>query len=516
MISLGIELGSTRIKAQLIDENSEPVASGSFDWENKLEDGYWTYHLDDVWIGLKAACKQLIDQCPSEAARLGALGISAMMHGYLAFDKSGRLLTPFRTWRNTTTDQAARILTEQFNFNIPIRWSISHLYQSILNEESHVKDIAFITTLSGYVHWKLTGEKVIGIGDASGMFPIDSGINDYNKKFIEVFDTLIKDKGYEWKLSDILPKIVKSGSQAGTLRMIGARMLDSTGVLRPGIPFCPPEGDAGTGMVATNSIAPRTGNISAGTSIFAMVVPGKEISAVYPEIDIVATPSGNTVALVHCNNCSGDLDAWVRLFGEAIGLAGIHPDKSEMYTSLYSLALEGEPDCGGLLSYNYLSGEHITGLEQGRPLFTRLPDSRFTLANFIRSLLFSSVASLKLGMDILTEKENVRLDILMGHGGIFKTKGVMQRFLAAALETPVSVMTSAGEGGAWGIALLAAYIRLKEDMTLEQFLEQKVFIGSTGQRIDPNPEDVAGFKTYIKRYIAGLAIERAAADNLEA
>ena len=514
MISLGIELGSTRIKAQLIGAGSKPVASGNFDWENRLEDGYWTYRLDDVWIGLKAACKQLADQCPAELAQLSALGISAMMHGYLAFDKSGRLLTPFRTWRNTNAEQAAAILTKQFNFNIPLRWSISHLYQAILNSESHVKDIAFITTLSGYVHWKLTGEKVIGIGDASGMFPVDSETNGFNRQFINIFDELVKDKGYEWKLSDILPEVKTAGEQAGLLTEEGAALLGAPGYIKAGVPLCPPEGDAGTGMVCTNSISEFTGNVSAGTSIFAMVVLDKELSKLHTEIDMVTTPAGKPVAMVHCNNCTTDIDAWVKVMGEAANLFGAAPGKSELYAGLYNLALEGDPDCGGLITYNYYSGEPITGFEEGRPLLIRTPESRFTLANLIRANLYSAIASLKLGMDILTE-EHVKLEQLLGHGGLFKTKGVAQRLMAAALDVPVAVMESAAEGGAWGIAILASYLAEKEPgESLAAYLNNRVFAQSKAQRIEPDKRDAEGFALFMDRYVKGLAVERAAVEHV--
>ena len=510
--SLGIELGSTRIKAQLIDADSIPIASGSFDWENRLEDGYWTYHLEDVWLGLREACKQLVDSCPSETADLSAIGISAMMHGYLAFDKSGNLLAPFRTWRNTTTEQAAKVLTEKFNFNIPLRWSIAHLYQAILNDESHVKDIAFITTLAGYVHWKLTGEKVLGVGDASGMLPIDSKSNNYNQRFIEIFDELIKEKGYAWTLSDILPVVKNAGEPAGSLTEDGVKLLDESGCLKAGMPLCPPEGDAGTGMVSTNSITELTGNVSAGTSVFAMAVLDKELSRLHREIDMVTTPDGKPVAMVHCNNCTTDIDAWVKLFGEAAGIFGVNLDKSDLYTALYNKALEGEPDCGGLLTYNYFSGEHITGFDEGRPLFVRTPESRFTLANLMRAHLYSSMASLKIGMNILTD-EGVKLEQLLGHGGLFKTKGVAQRFMASALDVPVAVMESAAEGGAWGIAILASYMINKgSDETLSSFLNDKVFAKNKAQRVEPDKCDAEGFTQFMERYVKGLPIERAAVE----
>jgi sugar (pentulose or hexulose) kinase len=436
-----------------------------------------------------------------------------MMHGHLVFDKAGNQLVPFRTWRNTITEQAAAALTEQFAFNIPQRWNIAHLYQAMLNKEPHVKDIAFLTTLAGYVHWKLTGRKALGVGDASGMFPIDSTINDYNRRMLQQFDGISAGSG--WKLEDILPKVLNAGEDAGALTEEGAKLLDPAGHLKAGIPLCPPEGDAGTGMVATNSVAERTGNISAGTSVFAMIVLEKALSKVYTEIDMITTPSGKPVAMVHCNNCTSDLDAWVKLFGELTELLGAKAEKPALYDALYYKALEGDADCGGLVPYNYYAGEPITGLDQGRPLFVRSPDSRFTLANFMRALLFSTMGTLKIGMDILTEKEKVRLDQLLGHGGLFKTKGAGQKLMAAALNVPVSVMESAGEGGAWGIALLAAYRKHKnEGETLEAFLTQRVFANNAGERADPDPKDVQGFAVFMSRYTAGLAVERAAVEHL--
>jgi sugar (pentulose or hexulose) kinase len=517
---LGIELGSTRIKAVLIDENYAPIATGSFDWENRLEDGFWTYHLDEVWTGLRSSFEKLAGEVQSRYGtplnRAGAVGISAMMHGYLVFDKNDRQLVPFRTWRNTTTEKAAAELTKKFQFNIPQRWNIAHLYQAILNNESHVKDIAYITTLAGYVHWKLTGKKALGLDDASGMFPIDSAKSDFNAGMIGRFDGLISPLGFGWKLRDILPKVLSAGENAGTLTPEGAKLLDPKGRLQAGIPLCPPEGDAGTGMVATNSVAERTGNISAGTSIFAMIVLEKELSKLYTEIDMVTTPSGKPVAMVHCNNCTSDLDAWVRLFRELGDLMGAKIDKAALYDALYYKALEGDSDCGDLVSYNYYGGEPITGIEEGRPLFARMPDSHFTLANFMRAALFSTMGTLKLGMDILTEKEQVRLESLLGHGGLFKTKGVGQRFMAAALNTPVTVMDSAGEGGAWGIALLAAFmLRRKEGERLENFLERQVFAGQKGSKLEPDAKDIESFKKFMERYTAGLNIERAAVDNLK-
>lgn len=518
--TLGIELGSTRIKAVLIDEEAAPIASGSFEWENRLEDGVWTYHLDDVWTGLQASFKELSDEVSKQygvaLSKVEAIGISAMMHGYLVFDKENKQLVPFRTWRNTFTEEAADKLTDLFQFNIPQRWNIAHLYQAILNKESHVKDIALLTTLAGYVHWQLTGEKILGVGEASGMFPIDSNINSYNPVMVKKFDTLIAAEDFGWKLEEILPKVQNAGTQAGSLTSEGAKLLDPSGQLQAGIPMCPPEGDASTGMVATNSVAERTGNVSAGTSVFAMGVLEKELSKVYKEIDMITTPSGRPVAMVHCNNFTSDLDAWVKMFGEITDAFNANVDKSDLYGVLYNRALEGDKDCGGLLAYNYLSGEHMTGFEEGRPLFARRPDSRFNLANFMRTLLFSAMATIKIGMDILTEKEHVRLEQLLGHGGLFKTKGVGQRLMAAAMNIPVVVMESAGEGGAWGIALLAAYMARKADNeSLENYLDQKVFSKNAGTRVEPDAEDVKGFNVFIERFKAGFPIERAAVESLK-
>jgi sugar (pentulose or hexulose) kinase len=516
---LGIELGSTRIKAVLIDEHFDPLASGSHDWENRLLDGVWTYSLDDVWAGLQSCFRALVQDAAARykefpgGPHIAAIGVSAMMHGYLVFDKEGRQLVPFRTWRNTITEKAAAELTGKFGFNIPQRWSIAHLYQAILNGEPHVKDISFLTTLAGYVHWKLTGRKVLGIGDASGVFPIDAAANSYNSRMIGQFDGLAGGQG--WKLEDILPAVLNAGDSAGVLTEEGARLLDPSGFLKAGIPLCPPEGDAGTGMAATNSVAVRTGNISAGTSVFAMAVLEKELSRVYTEIDMVTTPAGKPVAMVHCNSCTSDLDAWVSLFREAAELFTPDVKKKELYDLLYYRALEGDADGGGLLSYNYYSGEPVTGLEQGRPLFTRAPGSRLTLANFMRALLYSTMAALKTGMDILLKQERVCLDRILGHGGLFKTEGVAQRFMAAALGVPVGVMASAGEGGAWGIALLAASMIEGGGMTLEDFFAQKVFALSPGTWISPGAEDARGFEAFMARYTEGLAIEKAAVKHLK-
>ncbi len=518
--SLGIELGSTRIKAVLIGEDHSPIASGSHNWENRLENGIWTYYLDDVWTGLQSSYAALVEDVHNKygitLTKVGSMGFSGMMHGYMVFDKEGNQLVPFRTWRNTITEEAARILTEKFQFNIPQRWNIAHLYQAILNKEDHVKDIAFLTTLAGYVHWKLTGEKVLGVGEASGVFPIDSTKNDYNEKMMEEFDQMISHLSFDWKLRDILPEVRNAGEVGGVLTEEGARLLDPTGKLEAGIPLCPPEGDAGTGMVATNSIAERTGNVSAGTSIFAMIVLDKDLSQVYPEIDMVTTPTGKPVAMVHCNNCTSDLDAWIRVFGEVLTEMGVEVNKPALYDALYFKALEGDRDCGGLLSYNYYSGEPITQFEEGRPLFVRTPDSNFNFANFARCLLFSTMGTLKIGMDILTEKENVKVEKLLGHGGLFKTKGVGQQLMAGALNVPVAVMESAGEGGAWGIALLAAYMQRKQEgETLETYLSDKVFAQIESHCVEPKEEDRKGFAEYMEKYTEGLAIQRAAVEHLK-
>lgn len=514
--TLGIELGSTRIKAVLIGPDHKILASGDHTWENRLENGYWTYSLEDIWGGIRNAYKDLAADYrkdhKAELTTFGAIGISAMMHGYLPFDKNGGQLSAFRTWRNTTTAPSSAQLTELFGFNIPQRWSIAHLYQAILNGEEHVKDIDFLTTLAGYVHFKLTGEKVLGIGDASGMFPIDSETKDYDADMMNRFDGLLQAHGYGYKLKDILPKVLLAGEIAGRLTPEGAKLLDSSGTLKAGIPLCPPEGDAGTGMAATNSVAQRTGNVSAGTSIFSMVVLEKPLSKVYPELDLVTTPSGDAVAMVHCNTCTSDLDAWVRLLGEMASASGAAPDKNELYGLFYKAAMEGDPDCGGLVNYNYYSGEPVTGLKDGCPLFVRRPDAKLTLANFARAQLYSAIATLKIGMDLLRE-ENVRMDSLMGHGGLFKIPDVGQSFLAGALQVPVTVMETAGEGGAWGMALLAAYALNKEGFeTLEDYLRNKVFAKSPAKTMEPQEENVKGFEAFIGNYKKGLAAEKAAVE----
>jgi len=514
---LGVEFGSTRIKAVLIDPAGNPIAQGAHDWENQLVNNIWTYDMKDVWAGLQDCYQKMAEDASSRygvtITKLEAIGMSAMMHGYIPFDGEGNQLVPFRTWRNTITGPASEALTRLFDFNIPQRWSIAHLYQAILNGESHVPQIRFLTTLEGYVHWKLTGEKVLGIGEGAGMFPIDSNTNNYDAGMIAKFDALIADKGFPWKLEQILPKVLMAGDRAGTLTEEGAKLLDVSGRLQAGIPLCPPEGDAGTGMVATNSVAPRTGNVSAGTSVFAMIVLEKALKKVHPEIDMVTTPSGKPVAMVHCNNCTSDLNAWVKLFGEFAELMGFKTDANALYGALYRKAMEADADCGGLLAYNYFSGEHITGFEEGRPLFARTPDSRFTLANFMRTHLYAALSSLKIGLNILLRDEGVEVDQILGHGGLFKTKGVGQSIMAAAMNVPVAVMETAGEGGAWGIALLAGYMADKrEGETLEDYLSNRIFADMPVERLAPEAKDVDSFNAYIERYSAGLPIERAAVE----
>ena len=517
--ALGIELGSSRIKAVLIGADHMPLASGSHEWENRYENGIWTYSIEDVWQGLQASYrnlrKEVAEKYKASLNTIGAIGFSAMMHGYMAFDKNGNLLVPFRTWRNTITGQSAEKLTALFQFNIPQRWSIAHLYQAILNHEPHVKDIHHITTLAGYVHWQITGQQVLGVGEASGMFPIDSATNDFDQRMIGQFNELLKAENISWTLRDILPKVLLAGEVAGVLTTEGAWLLDPGGNLQAGIPLCPPEGDAGTGMVATNSVAARTGNVSAGTSVFAMIVLEKPLSKLYPEIDMVTTPSGKPVAMVHSNNCTSDLNAWVELFHEFTGLLGVDVSQAKLFETLYQQAFKADADGGGLLAYNYVSGEHITHFEQGRPLFVRTPASRFTLANFIRTHLFSSLGALKIGMDILFEQEQVKLDQLLGHGGFFKTPEVGQQIMAAAMKVPVSVMETAGEGGAWGMALLAAYMfHRAANESLEAYLSDRVFAGEKGSTVPPDQQDVDGFAAFMERYKQGLGIERAAVAGL--
>lgn len=516
---LGIEFGSTRIKAVLIDEEHKPIASGSHEWENQLVDGIWTYSIDRIWKGLQDCYqnmkKDVQDQYGVTVTRLAAIGFSAMMHGYMVFGEDDQILVPFRTWRNAITEEASEKLTELFQYNIPQRWSIAHLYQAVLNGEEHVKDIRFQTTLAGYIHWMLTGRKVLGVGEASGMFPIDITTGKYDAGMVEKFDDAIADRKYPWKLLDIFPEVLTAGEEAGSLTEEGAKLLDVSGELEAGIPLCPPEGDAGTGMVATNSVARRTGNVSAGTSVFSMVVLEKELSKVYPELDLVTTPSGDLVAMVHCNNCTSDLNAWVHIFKEFAESFGMDVDMNKLFGTLYNKAMEGDADGGNLLAYNYISGENITGMEQGRPLFVRTPNSTFNLANFMRVNLYTSLAALKIGMDLLLKEEKVQVDKLLGHGGLFKTKGVGQQILADAMNTPISVMETAGEGGAWGIAVLAAYMVKKEGRSLEAYLNSCVFAGQEGSELSPDEEGVKGFDDFIQIYKAGLPIERAAVDAMK-
>ena len=512
---LGIELGSTRIKAVLIDQENKPIAQGNHTWENQLVDGLWTYSIEAIWSGLQDCYADLRSNVKNlygiEIENLAAIGVSAMMHGYMPFNAKEEILVPFRTWRNTNTGRAAAALSDLFVYNIPLRWSISHLYQAILDNEAHVKDIDFLTTLAGYVHWQLTGEKVLGIGDASGMLPIDPATHNYSAEMVAKFDKLIAPNQYNWTLQDILPKVLSAGESAGVLTPEGSKKLDASGHLKAGIPVCPPEGDAGTGMVATNAVKQRTGNVSAGTSSFSMIVLEKELSKPYEMIDMVTTPDGSLVAMVHCNNCTSDLNAWVNLFKEYQELLGIPVDMNEIYSKLYNIALTGDADCGGLLSYNYISGEPVTGLAEGRPLFVRSANDKFNLANFMRSHLYASVGVLKIGNDILFNEEKIKVDRITGHGGLFKTKGVGQRILAAAINSPISVMETAGEGGAWGIALLGSYlVNNEKKQSLADFLDEKVFVGDTGIEVSPTAEDVAGFNTYIENYKAGLPIEEAA------
>lgn len=513
--ALGIELGSTRIKGVLVGPDNAPIASGSHAWENRLENGIWTYPLEAVWQGVQECYANLVADVRQKygvtLTKPGAIGVSAMMHGYLAFDAQGNLLVPFRTWRNTITEPAAKALTAAFDFNIPQRWSIAHLYQAVLNNEPHLPKIAHVTTLAGYVHWKLTGETVLGVGDASGVFPIDSTTNDYDTTMVQKFDALVAKAGCAWRLGDLLPKVLCAGDAAGTLTEEGAKLLDVSGTLQAGVPFCPPEGDAGTGMAATNSVAQRTGNVSAGTSVFAMIVLETAMKQVHTEIDMVTTPTGSPVAMVHCNNCSSDIDAWTGLLREfAQQATGQEIGMGKALDTLFFAALDAQPDGGGLVSCNYYSGEPITGLDEGRPLFARKPDAKLTLANFARTQLYSAMATLKIGMDILLEQEQVGIDSLLGHGGYFKAEGVGAKMLAAALNTPVSVMKTAGEGGPWGMALLAAYRKNKQNgETLEQYLRGKVFANAEGTQVQPDAADVAGFATFMQRYAAMLEAEKA-------
>ena len=504
---LGIELGSTRIKAVAIDGRFKPVSSGDYTWASRYENGVWTYSLEEVWIGLKTALLQVKDR-----EDIAAVGVSAMMHGYLAFDKDWNLLTPFRTWQNTITGQAAAELTGLFGFNIPQRWSIAHLYQAVLNGEEHISQIAHLTTLAGYIHYKLTGVHAVGIGEASGMFPIDSDKLDYDAAMMAKFNALPAVQALPWRLEDLLPKVLAAGQDAGALTEAGAAMLD--GLLPLGVVFAPAEGDAGTGMTATNAVAPRTGNVSAGTSIFSMVVLERPLERVYEEIDLVTTPTGAPVAMVHCNNCTNDTNAWVSLLGETARLFGAEPDTGTLYTKLYEKSLAGDPDCGGVLVCNYLAGEGVTHMDAGRPMVVRTPESKFTLANLFRAQLYATMSTLKIGMDILAE-EGVAIDSLTGHGGLFKTPVVGQSYMAAACNAPVTCMETAGEGGPYGMALLASFLMNREKgERLEDFLSKRVFAGTSGSTVLPDPACAEGFNAYIRRYRALLEVEKTAVSVL--
>ena len=517
---LGLELGSTRIKAVLIDETHKPIAIGGYEWENQLVNGIWTYDLKEAWKGVQACYQDLKKDVQEKygvsLTKVQSIGISGMMHGYVPFNAKNELLVPFRTWRNTMTEEAVKELSEVFNFNVPQRWSIAHLYQAILSGEEHVSEITYITTLAGYIHWQLTGQKVMGVGEASGMFPIDADTKDYDAVMLDKFSNLEKVKAFSWNIREILPKVLVAGENAGVLTEEGAKLLDISGELEAGIPMCPPEGDAGTGMVATNSVGVRTGNVSAGTSVFAMVVLEKALEKVHEELDIVTTPAGDNVAMVHCNNCTTDLNAWVNLFGEFASCMGLNVDKNELFGTLYRKALEGDKDCGGLVAYNFYSGEHIARVNEGRPMFVRTPSANFNLANFMRTHLYASLSSLKIGLDILLKEEQVKVDRIYGHGGLFKTKGVAQGILAAAFDAPVAVMETAGEGGPWGMAILASYmVNREENETLEDFLNNKVFADSKGEVMEPVAEDVAGFEEYMTVYMAALEAERKAVETIK-
>ena len=516
---MGLEFGSTRIKAVLVDSDYNVIAQGDHEWENRFEGGYWTYSLDDIITGLQDCIRALRTDVKEkygiELETMKAMGFSAMMHGYMAFDKEMNLLVPFRTWRNQTTGEAAAELSELFRFNIPQRWTIAHLRQAILSKEPHVPSIERVNTLAGYVHYLMTGNWVVGLGEGSGIIPLDSETKDYDQKMVDLFDELSEKAGFHKKVRDLLPKVLNCGENAGDLTEEGAKLLDPSGHLKAGIPVCPPEGDAGTGMAATNAVLKRTGNVSAGTSVFSMIVLEKPLSDYYEEIDMVTTPDGSPVAMVHCSNCTSDLNAWVKIFRESLELMGVKPDMNELYGKLYNEALKGDPDCGGVLAYNYVSGEVITGLDEGRPMIVRTPEADFSLANFMRANIYSAFATLKIGNDILMKKEHVEVDTLFGHGGIFKTKGVAQQFLADALNAPVAVMTTAGEGGPWGMALIASYmVNREEGESFPHFLSEKVFHGEKGETLYPEEKGVAGFDRFLEKYRAGLAAEKAAVEAL--
>ncbi|WP_409500698.1 xylulokinase [Mannheimia glucosida] len=510
-VSLGIEFGSTRIKAVLIDTQGNILSVGGFNWENHFIDGVWTYPLEEVWTGVQVAFKTLSENVQQQYGqplqKIANIGISAMMHGYLAFNQQNELLVPFRTWRNNFTSGASHQLTQLFNYNIPQRWSIAHLYQAILNNETHLSEVNFITTLAGYVHWQLTGEKVLGIGDASGMFPIDLGLQNYNAQMLSQFDELIKDKKFEWRLSNILPKVLVAGEKAGVLTEQGALLLDPSGNLKSGSLLCPPEGDAGTGMVATNSISEKTGNISAGTSAFAMIVLQKELSKVYEELDMVTTPTGKLVAMAHSNNCSSDINAWVGLFKETLSVLNLSCDTDTLYQTLFLKALEGDADCGNLLSYGFYSGEHIVGLPEGCPTFMHPANANFNLANFMRVHLYTAFAAMKIGMDILMQQEKVEITQILGHGGIFKTENVAQKILASALNVPIATMQTASEGGAWGIALLANYLNeYQKGISLEDYLNHQIFSSTSVSIVEPDVKISAGYDIFMQRYKKGINV----------
>ncbi|MDD3122355.1 MAG: FGGY-family carbohydrate kinase [Candidatus Izemoplasmatales bacterium] len=516
---IGIEFGSTRIKIVLIGKDYSPICDGSHSWENEFDNGFWTYSLDKIWGGLQDSYMNMIDNVKEKYGvvinKVKAIGISAMMHGYMVFDKDDKQLTPFRTWRNSTTLQASKELTTLFNFNIPQRWSIAHLYQAVLNGEKHVEKIDYLTTLAGYIHWRLTGSKVVGVGEASGIIPLENGQNKYNKKMMSIFNSIVDIKNMPWTLNDILPKILAAGENAGQLTVEGARLLDISGNLQSGIPFCPPEGDAETGMVATNSVVPKTGNVSAGTSIFAMIVLDKPLKGVHSEIDVVTTPSGKPVAMVHANNCSSDINSWVSIFEEFSNLLKLDNKKTDIYNLLFTLALNGDDDCGNMMAYNFYSGEHILGISEGRPLFVRKADSKFNLSNFMRMNFYSAFCVLKTGLNILLKEENVNIDRITAHGGLFKVKGVAQNFLADAINAPIAVLDTAGEGGAWGMALLAAYMFEKGTMSFEEFLENKVFTGKEYSLINPTEVGVNSFEKYYKSFYECLPIETQAIRSMK-
>lgn len=517
--SLGIEFGSTRIKAVLIDDTYATVAAGDYGWASHLEDGLWSYSQEEIWTGLQTAYAALAEDVENaygeKLTRVGRIGFSAMMHGYLAFGKDGELLVPFRTWQNTNTSEAHEKLSELFQYNIPERWSIAHLYQAVLNNEEHIGKVDFFTTLAGYVHWKLTGKKVLGVGDASGMFPIDPTTHTYETEFIEKFNAIPEVAAQPWKLADLLPEPLVAGTPAGTLTEEGAKLLDPTGTLQPGITFAPPEGDAGTGMVATNSVRVRTGNVSAGTSIFAMVVLERKLERLHPEVDLVTTPAGDLAGMSHANNFTSDLNAWVGLFGQFAAAIGTPVDAGTLYGTLFRAAIADDVDsnCGGLINYPFRSGEFLAGLPEGRPLFARGPEARMSLGNFMRAQLFSAFSPVKIGMDVMTKDEGVAVDSLVGHGGIFTTPKVAQKILAAAFDTPIKVMSTAAEGGAWGMAVLADYL-WHADQPLDEFLDARVFADAASTTENPDENDVAGFEEFFDRFRKGLPIEHVAIESI--